>query len=82
MSIYLAGMPQPRFLALRHPDKVDFPLESPLLTFKAGMAVNKGEQEWLNFLNSWVTARDADRWLASTYSYWFGSLDWVKDVKQ
>ncbi len=79
---YLAGMPQPRFLALRHPDKVDYPLESPLLTFKAGMAVKKGEQEWLNFLNSWVTARQADKWLTATHKYWFRSLPRDKGASQ
>jgi len=79
---YLAGMPQPRFLALRHPDKVDFPLERPLLTFKAGMAVQKGEQEWLNFLNSWVTARQADKWLLATHKYWFSSLHRSKGERQ
>ncbi len=79
---YLASVPEVRFFSLRNKAAIDLPMKKPLLASKAGLGVKKGEQEWLNFLNSWVTARDADRWLASTYSYWFGSLDWVKDVKQ
>lgn len=79
---YLAGMPQPTYLSLRHPDKVDLPLATPLLTFKAGMAVRKGEQEWLNFLNAWVTARQADKWLLATHKYWFSSLHRSKGERQ
>jgi polar amino acid transport system substrate-binding protein len=79
---YLASVPEARFFSLRNSKKIDLPLTKPLLSSKAGLAVKKGEQEWLNFLNSWITARDADRWLSSTYEFWFGSLDWVKDVKK
>lgn len=76
--VYIASIPQPRFLAHRYPDKVDLPLARPLLTDKVGMAIKKGEQEWLNFLNTWVTARQADKWLSATHKYWFGSLKWSK----
>ncbi|MCP4074324.1 MAG: transporter substrate-binding domain-containing protein [Hyphomicrobiales bacterium] len=79
---YLASVPEVSFFSLQNKTAIDLPMKKPLLASKAGLGVKKGEQEWLNFLNSWITARDADRWLASTYSYWFGSLDWVKDVKQ
>lgn len=73
---YVGATPLPKFLALQHPDKVDMPLQKPLLEFKTGMAVQRGEQELLNFLNAWITARQADRWLSATYRYWFDSLDW------
>ncbi len=79
---YIASVPEVQFFSLKHEDKIDVPLAKPLLLSKAGLVVKKGEQEWLNFLNSWITARDADRWLGASYEYWFGSLDWVKDVKQ
>jgi polar amino acid transport system substrate-binding protein len=79
---YVASLPEVQFFSLSNKEKIDLPLAKPLLTSKAGLVVKKGEQEWLNFLNAWVTARDADRWLSSTYEYWFGSLDWVKDVKK
>jgi polar amino acid transport system substrate-binding protein len=79
---WLASMPQPEFLALQHPDKVDIPLAKPILPYKAGFGVKKGEQEWLNFLNAWVTARQADMWLSSTHKYWFKSLNWRKEAEQ
>ncbi len=72
----LASSPQPEFLALKHPETLDLPLTKPLLSYKAGLAVQKGQQEWLNFLNAWVTARTADHWLAATHKYWFKSVDW------
>ena len=82
VHVYLASMPEVKFLALQYPDKVDLPLSEPLLASKAGLAVKKGEQEWLNFLNAWVTAREADRWLITAQKYWFDSLQWSEETKQ
>ncbi len=81
---YIEHNPLPTFLALDHPDKVDTPLSKPLLTTKAGFAVNKGDADFVNFLNAWIIAREADTWLASAHKYWFRSLEWRKDagVKQ
>ena len=79
---YVASMPQPRFVALEHPEQVDVPLAEPLLSYKAGMAINKGEPEWLNFLNAWITAREADHWLSASHKYWFDSLQWRMDKSQ
>ena len=59
-----------------HADTLDLPLAEPLVTYKAGLAVRKGEQEWLNFLNARITARSSDKWLEATHDYWFESLAW------
>ncbi len=75
---YVASLPQPNFLSLRNPDVVDSPLSEPLIPYKAGMGVKKGEQEWLNFLNAWITSKQADKWLSVTYKYWFEGLEWSK----
>jgi len=74
---YLAGMPEVRFLVLKNSGKLDLPVAEPLLASSEALAVKKGEQELLNFLNAWVTARQADKWLATTHDYWFGTLKWV-----
>jgi len=79
---WLASMPQPEFLAQRHPETVDLPLAKPVLPYKAGFGIKKGKQEWLNFLNAWVTARSADKWLSATHKYWFRSLKWQQGAKQ
>ena len=73
---YLEAKPIPRFIALDHPKQVDVPLSKPLLSTKAGFAVNKGDPDFLNFLNSWIVAREADTWLKSTHDYWFKTLKW------
>lgn len=79
---WLASMPQPEFLRLRNPGKVDLPLGKPVQSYMAGFGIKKGEQDWLNFLNAWVTARQADKWLSVTHKYWFQTLKWDKDYKQ
>jgi len=79
---YVATSPQPKFLALKYPQKIDIPMTKPLISYKAGFGINKGEQEWLNFLNAWITARTADKWLSVTHKHWFGSLGWRKEIPQ
>jgi len=79
---YVATSPQPKFLALQYPQKIDIPMTKPLISYKAGFGINKGEQEWLNFLNAWITARTADKWLSATHKHWFGSLGWRKETPQ
>jgi len=77
----VASAPQPELLALEYPELLDLPLDKPLVTYKAGLAVRKGQQEWLNFLDAWVTARSADKWLSATHDYWFESLEWREAEK-
>ena len=66
----------PTFLALANPDIIDVPTARPLLASRAGFAVNKGDPDFLAFLNAWIEARDADTWLPTTANYWFKSLRW------
>ncbi len=75
----IEASPVPKFLTLEHPSKVDVPLNKPLLSYKAGMAVHKGEQEFLNYINAWITARDAEGWLPAKHKYWFDSLGWKNE---
>ena len=68
------------FVALDHPELVDEPLSKPLLETKAGFAVNKRDPDFINFLNAWITAHEADTWLASVHKYWFEGVEWRKDI--
>lgn len=79
---YLAGMPHVQFLALKHRDKIDVPVTEPLLAQSEAVAVRKGEQGLLNFLNAWVTARQTDKWLPTTRDYWFETMDWTVGAKE
>ncbi len=76
----LASLPEARFLALRHPETVDLPLEEPLIGSAAGFAVRRGAHGLRAFLDAWIVAREADRWLATAHGYWFESLDWADRV--
>lgn len=73
---YLEDEPVPTFLALDNPGVVDVPLARPLLVSRSGFAVNKGDADFLAFLNSWIVAHEADTWLPTTTTYWFKSLRW------
>ncbi len=77
---YVSSLPAVRFLEMNNEGRVDLPLREPLLAYSEGVAVQKGEQELLNFLNAWVTARNTDKWLTTNHDYWFSTLDWVQDV--
>lgn len=79
---YVASAPTPRFVALRYPDEVDLPLEKPLLVTKEAFAINKHNPEMLAYLNSWITAHEADAWIKSTHAYWFKSLKWRRKVSE
>ncbi len=74
---YLATLPEINFLALRNSSKVDVPIAEPIMASSEALAVRKGEQELLNFLNAWVVARQTDKWLGTTREYWFNTIDWL-----
>ncbi len=73
---YVGDTAEAAFLALRHPEQIDRPLGKPLLISVAGMGVKRGEQELLNFLNAWITASAADKWLSATHKHWFETIKW------
>jgi polar amino acid transport system substrate-binding protein len=77
---FVSSSPIPEFISLKHSDKVDLPLKKPLLTTKEAFAINKGNQEMLNYLNAWITAHDADEWIDSSHEYWFNSLKWQRQA--
>ncbi|MDX1406027.1 MAG: transporter substrate-binding domain-containing protein [Woeseiaceae bacterium] len=78
---YLASVPEINFLALRNAKKIDVPIREPLVASSEGLAVRKGEQELLNFLNAWVVARQTDKWLATTREYWFNTIEWLPGMR-
>jgi len=78
---YLEDEPVPTFLALANPGVIDVPTARPLLASRAGFAVNKGDPDFLAFLNAWIEAREADTWLPTTHSYWFKSLRWQERLR-
>ena len=77
---YVSDVPTARFLVIEHPEKVDLPLEEPLVGYRAGFATKPGEHSLVNFLNAWIVAREADKWLSTNHRYWFRGLRWRQKV--
>jgi len=77
---YISSLPAVQFLVANNSDAIDLPLNDPIVGWAEALAVQKGEHELLNFLNAWVTASKADRWLDVTREYWFESRDWMQEV--
>ena len=80
--VYLAGMPAARYLARKDSGKVDIPLDKPLLAHSEAMAVRRGEQSLMNFLNAWITAKQSDGWMGTTRGYWFETMGWMTDMSK
>ena len=79
--VYISSLPAVQFLVMNNTDAIDLPLNDPLVGWAEALAVKKGEQELLNFLNTWVTARQTDKWLSTTRAYWFDTMTWAMDDK-
>ena len=73
---YLATEPEVNFLAIQNPANVYVPLPEPFMASAEALAVKRGEQAMLNFLNAWITAHQTDRWLIATRNYWFETMAW------
>jgi len=78
LHAFVRAEPVPRFMALRHPKEIDVPTNKPLVATREAFAVRRGDNDFVNFLNAWIVAREADGWLISTHKYWFESLNWQK----
>lgn len=76
VDAYLEEEPVPTYLALENAETIDVPIARPLLQTRTGFAVNKGDPDFLAFLDAWILAREADTWLPTTHAYWFKSLAW------
>jgi len=66
-----------------NPDKLWRPIGTKKLTTQiAGMAVRKGDPDFLAFLNSWIALKQADGWLDERHNYWFGTNAWYGLVEK
>jgi polar amino acid transport system substrate-binding protein len=74
----IADSPRPEILAKLFPDKVDLPSTKVLATFPAAFATRRGDMDFINYLNSWIEARNVSKWLENRRNYWFNSTDWEK----
>jgi polar amino acid transport system substrate-binding protein len=76
----VADSPRPELLAQVFPDKLKCMCDAPLSTYSAAFAVPRGDVEFVNYLNSWIAARTANKWLETHRVYWFKSTDWENNL--
>jgi len=76
----VADSPRLKILAQLYPDAITLPAVGTLGTFPSAFAVRRGDPEFVLYLNSWIAARSADRWLDTHRNYWFNTSDWASSL--
>ncbi len=79
---YIEHEPITTFAVIDNAETIDEPLSKPLLETKAAFAVNKGDPDFIHFLNAWIIAHHADTWLSSIHKYWFEGIEWRNDLEK
>ena len=78
----IGDAPRPFFEALDYADLLYLPLEKQAVYELAiSFALKKGDPDWLNYLNNWITYRRTDGWIQDRYDYWFTAKDWEDQIK-
>jgi len=72
----VASNPLPRNLAARYPDRLFVPLKDDFTKEPIGVAVRKGDPDFLNYLNNWIRVVNAEGWLDARFNYWFYTEEW------
>jgi polar amino acid transport system substrate-binding protein len=54
------------------------PLAQALASTPAALAVRKGDGDFLNFLNTWLTLQRGEGWLDERAQYWSTNQDWLR----
>ncbi|MEF3255008.1 MAG: transporter substrate-binding domain-containing protein [Deferribacterales bacterium] len=80
-TAFVSSAPLPVFLAIEHKDKLYLPVKETFTKEPIGFAVRKGDQSFLNFLNSWITIVSSEGWLDKRKRYWFETKDWEHLIK-
>ncbi|HUU32546.1 MAG TPA: transporter substrate-binding domain-containing protein [Vicinamibacterales bacterium] len=66
----------PKALVAGAEDKIFLPLAEPLQTADTAMAVRKGDGDYLNYLNSWLSFQRSTGWLDERNSFWADPARW------
>jgi polar amino acid transport system substrate-binding protein len=78
----IGDAPRPFFEALDYPDLLYLPLgKEAVYELAISFALKKGDPDWLNYLNNWITYRRTDGWIQEKYDYWFTTKDWEDQIK-
>ena len=78
----VSSQPFPEFQTLKYADKLFLPLAGKTFTKEPiGFAIQKGDVDFLNFLNNWIRVKQSDGWLQERYNYWFTTQDWKSQLQ-
>jgi len=80
-QLWLTNLPDARIAVRTHPETLALPLDVPLVRSVSGLAVKRGNQALLNYLNAWIAARLADNFIPTLTNYWFSDYEWTRRVK-
>ncbi|MDZ4743622.1 MAG: transporter substrate-binding domain-containing protein [Verrucomicrobiota bacterium] len=72
----ISSSPRPELEVLMNPDKFFIPFNDSLTNTGQAMVIQKGDPDFVNFLNSWIFYYTANQWLLERRHYWFRTLDW------
>jgi polar amino acid transport system substrate-binding protein len=75
-----ADAPRPELVAKSFPNAITSPPGVKLGTFPSAFAVRRGDMGFVNFLDSWIYARTANKWIEERRHYWFETTDWSKNL--
>ncbi len=78
---FVSMAPLPAQEAIKNPDKLYVPLSENLTNEPNGVAIRKGDPDFLNYINSWIYATRAAGWIQERYHYWFETMDWKDQVE-
>ncbi len=72
--------PRPEHVAKVFPGILEIPFKESLGTYPAAFAARRGDMDFINFLNSWISARKASGWLEARHKYWFEGNEWWESM--
>ena len=77
----VGSAPLPAYQALKYPEKLFLPLDSPFTREPIGFALRKGDFDTLNYLDNWIRVVEAEGWLRERKHYWFETVAWESRVR-
>ena len=81
VDAWVASFPFPQLQAEKYSDKLYIPIEPEIFQEEPiAFAVRKGEHDFMNYLNNWITLKWADGFLDERYRYWFMTEKWMDQV--
>lgn len=81
VDAWVSSFPFPQLQAEKYPDTLYIPIELEIFQEEPiAFAVRKGEHDFMNFLNNWITLNWAGGFLDERYRYWFMDEEWMDQV--